>query len=62
MFITNNRASFHLWRKEIFVKHQQMTKYYVNDCLQNFLSLFMSLLTAQVVEKNHILAGIYCTF
>ena len=32
MFIANNRASFHLWRKENLVKHQKVSKYYENDC------------------------------
>ena len=34
MFISNNRASFHLWWKEHFVKHQKVSKYYENDCRQ----------------------------
>ena len=29
--ISNNRASFHLWRKENLVKHQKVSKYYEND-------------------------------
>ena len=32
MFITNNRASYHLWWKETLVKHQKVSKYYENDC------------------------------
>ena len=32
MFITNNRASFHLRWKETLVKHQKVSKYYENDC------------------------------
>ena len=59
MFISNNRASFHLWWKENLVKHQKVSKYYENDCLQNFLLLFMSLLTAKFVKNSHILARIY---
>ena len=31
MFINNNRASFHLWRKENLVKHQKVSKY-ENGC------------------------------
>ena len=31
MFISNNRASFHLWWKENLVKHQKVPKYYEND-------------------------------
>ena len=29
MTISNNRPSFHLWRKENLVKHQNVLKYYV---------------------------------
>ena len=50
MFVTNNWALFHLWWKEDLVKHQKVSKYYENDCLQNFLLLFMSLLTASIVK------------
>ena len=31
MFITNNRASFHLW-KENLIKQQQVSKYYDHGC------------------------------
>ena len=31
-------------------------------CLQNFLSLFMSLLTALIVKKSHILVLVYIIF
>ena len=31
MFISNNRASFHLWWKENLVKHQKVLKYFEND-------------------------------
>ena len=33
-----------------------------NDCLPNFLLLFMSLLTIPIVKNSHILAGIYFIF
>ena len=33
MLISNNRTSFHLWRKENLVKHQRVLKYYENDCV-----------------------------
>ena len=62
MFITNNRPSFHLWGKENLVKHQKLSKYYENDCLQNFLLLFMSLLTAKFVKNSHIWARVYFIF
>ena len=32
MFISNNRATFHLWWKENFVKHQKVSEYHENDC------------------------------
>ena len=62
MFISNNRASFHLWCKENLVKHQKVSKYYENDCLQNFILLFMPLLTTPVVNNSHIKARIYFIF
>ena len=56
MFISNNRASFHLWGNEKLVKHQKVSKYYENDYLQNFLLHFMFLLTATFVKNSHIQA------
>ena len=32
MFITNNHDLFHLWWHENFVKHQNVSKYYDQDC------------------------------
>ena len=32
MFISNNRASFHLWWKKNLVKHKKVSEYYENDC------------------------------
>ena len=54
MLISNNRASFHLWQKENLLKHQRVSKYYESDCLQNFLLLFMFLLTAKFVKNSRI--------
>ena len=62
MFITNNHASFHLWQKENLVKYQKVSKCYVRDCLQNFILLFIFLLTALVVKNSLSLAGIYFIF
>ena len=56
MFTTYNHASFHLLWKE------KLLKYYVHHCLQNFLLLSMSLLTASIVEKSNFLAEIYLIF
>ena len=44
------------------VKYQIFSKYYVRNCLQNFLLLFMSLLAASIVEDSDFLAGIYFIF
>ena len=32
IFVSSNRASFHLWLKKNMVKHQKVSKYYENDC------------------------------
>ena len=55
-------ASFHFLWKENYVKHQKFSKFYNHDSLQNFLSLFMSLLTTPIVKNSHILAGVYFIF
>ena len=60
--MNNNRPSFHLWRRENLVKHKKVSKYYEKDSLQNFLSLFMSLLTAKFVRNGHTYARIYFFF
>ena len=62
MFINNNRTSFHLWWKGNLIKHQKVSKYYENDCLWNFISLFMSLLSALIVKNRYVLIGIYFIF
>ena len=49
--MSNNRASFYLWGKQNLIKHQKVSKYYENDCFQNFLQPFMSLLMAKFVKK-----------
>ena len=54
MLMSNNGASFHLWGKGNLVKHQNVSKYYENDCLQKFILLFMSLLTAEFVKRSHV--------
>ena len=40
----------------------KVSKYYENNCLQNFILLFMSLLAASIVENINFLAGIYFIF
>ena len=39
-----------------------VSKYYENGCLQDFILLFMSLLTAPIVQNSKIWAGIYFIF
>ena len=53
MFMNNNRASFRLWWKENLVKYREDSNYYENDSLQNFVLLFLSLLTAPTVKNSH---------
>ena len=62
MFITNNHASFQLWWKENLLIYQNVSKYYEHGCLQNFLLLFIPLLTALIVKNSNILADIYFIF
>ena len=59
IFIINNNASFHFWWEENLVKYQKFSNYYDHDYQQNFIFLFMSLLTPSVVKNSPILAGIY---
>ena len=60
--VTNNHTSFHLWWKENLVKQSKFSKYYGHGCLQNFLLLFMPLLTAPIVKNSHILTEVYFIF
>ena len=60
--ISNNCPSFHLLWEENLVKHQKDSKYYEHGSLQNFLLLFMFLLTTYFVKNNHIKARIYFIF
>ena len=48
--------------KGTFAYHQKVSKYHEHDLLQNFILLFMSLVTALIVKNSHILAGIYFIF
>ena len=54
MFQSNNRTSFHLWPKNNLIKQQNVSKYYENDCLQNFIWFFMSLLITKLVKNNYV--------
>ena len=42
--------------KENLLNYQKVSKYYEHGCLQNFILLFMSLLTTLIVKNSHILA------
>ena len=52
MITSKNRASGDLWEKQNFIKHQQVSKCFENNCLENFLFLFISLLIAKRVKKK----------
>ena len=52
MITSNNRVSGDLWEKQNFIKHQQVSKYFGNYCLENFRFLFISLLIAKRVKKK----------
>ena len=54
--------SFTCGERKICLTIKQVSKYYKHDCLQNFLLLFMSLLTALIVKNSHIFQGIYFIF
>ena len=56
MFIINNHTLANL------AKHQKVSECYDHDCLQNFILLLMSLLTASVVKNSQIMAEIYLYF
>ena len=58
MFITSNDALFHLWLKENFVEHQNISKFCDHDYMQIFSLLLMSLLLPPIIKYSHILAGI----
>ena len=62
VFITNNHVSFHLRWKELLLKYQKLSKYYDHVCLQNFLFLFLNLVTAPIVKSSHILANFFLPF
>ena len=55
LFITNNRALFHLWRKESesLVKHQKVSKYYENDCRIRNCDLFCLLKNLANLNNKH---------
>ena len=61
MLTTNNDAFFHFWLSENLLIYQGVWKY-EDRCLQNFLPLFVSLLTALIVQNCHILSGICIIF
>ena len=61
MFISNNRASFPLWGKENLVRREKISKYYENYCIQNFVWLFISLLTATFVKDFSTFLQLNCS-
>ena len=54
MFISNNRASFHLRWKENLVKYQKVSKSYETDCSSNFhkQELIFSIIK-RWIQSNH---------
>ena len=58
----NMRASFHLWWNENLVEYWKVSTCYENDCLQNFLLLFMSLLTTPTVQNSYTYSRFYFIF
>ena len=46
--ITNNHTFFHMWWQEKLLNHRKVSNNCEHDCLQNFLFLFMSLLTVLI--------------
>ena len=44
------------------MKHLKVSKYYDHDCLQNFILLFMSLSTVQIVTNTHVFVVVYFIF
>ena len=66
-FIVRRLKSFTKYLRQTLVlfnllNHQKVSKYYEYDCLNNFLLLFMSLLSSFAVKSSHILTGIYFIF
>ena len=53
MFISNNHDSFHLWWHENFVKHQNVSKYYDQDCR------FPQKTTAAYCRQNFVYVSVY---
>ena len=51
IFISNNRASFHLWGKESLVKHQKVSKY-ENDCSWNIKRMHLLLFSGGMAKEN----------
>ena len=43
--------------RKIWKKNKKTSKYYENDRLLNFCSLFMNLSTAEIVKNSHIYTG-----
>ena len=55
MFISNNRALFHLWGEGNLVKHQKVSKYIANGCsLKNDHMLFQEYTPFKFVCLLHI--------
>ena len=53
---------FYLWWKDNLVKRQKVSKYYEIDCHENFLLLFMFLLTVPIAKNCHIWVEMHFIF
>ena len=60
MFISNNRASFHLWWKKNLVIHQKVLKYYENDCI--LVSLRYSVSISYVRQSSQLTQFLWTQF
>ena len=59
MFVNNGRISFHLrWGVDL-VGHRGVLGCYGDDCVQNVILVFMSLLAVPVVGGGRIWAGVW---
>ena len=53
-FITNNKASLHLWWKKNLVKHKKVTKYYKNDWILENKKYYMMHNLKRLFTKFHL--------
>ena len=59
MFISNNRASFHLWWKDNLVIHQKFSKYYQNNY---GLVLLITIWVCWIICRNGCVELVICVY